>query len=457
MFFRDLHLGPFWDYLSLYNETTKKTTTTITIERMSSFTSSSSLVKGFFTKEGRRRAYSLLLGNGDDQNLEEKNNIFVGNDDDDDDDDFPFPADFGDAPGGGLEAFAEAFDASTSHLSKTFETLDSALDWTNNPLRFVFATFTVCATITWFGYAGDNVHLHRQAGSLAYCGGLTGEMTWKSGMICGTSGENNNNSGKRDKIGGIVLLLYRLMCLVLCLMYCYYENVSWFLACVGRAPNGLEEYAEYYEWSVLVLTAFFGVATVASVKGVFGHYTKEESVRYVGHSRKTNRLGHWVVMLYSTAFTLALALDAYEWGRMIFLPRCAADDEQGKLETLLDPKARECYLNERYYFAYGINLILLFGEACLGRLTFPKCYLGLPIFACCLYILVVDVMHGYFGMQWPTEAINVMRWQACFNVNAIFFGVFFVHFVLVWTLGKTKRFFAKVLFDDFDERTPLFM
>jgi hypothetical protein len=164
-----------------------------------------------------------------------------------------------------------------------------------------------------------------------------------------------------------------------------------------------------------------------------------------------------VVTLYSTAFTLALALDAYEWARMIFLPRCAADDEQGKLETLLDPKARECYLNERYYFAYGINLILLFGEACLGRLTFPKCYLGAPIFACCLYVLVVDVMHGYFGMQWPTEAINVMRWQACFNVNAIIFGVFFVHFVLVWTLGKTKRFFAKVLFDDFDERTPLFM
>ena len=169
------------------------------MDKFTSFTSS--LVKGwFFTKEGRRNDY--------------------------DDDDFPFPADFiSDAPnGGGLEAFAEAFDASTSHLSKTFETLDSALDWTNNPLRFVFATFTVCATITWFGYAGDNVHLHRQAGSLAYCGGLTGEMTWKSGMICGTSGENNttknNNSGKRDKIGGIVLLLYRLMCLMLCLMYC---------------------------------------------------------------------------------------------------------------------------------------------------------------------------------------------------------------------------------------------
>jgi len=419
----------------------------------SSFASwSSSLVKKrFFITEGRRRVYSLLLGS---DHLVGENN----------DDDFAFPNtpadDFDDNNAKGLEAltFAEAFDASTSHLSKTFETLDSALDWTNNPLRFVFATFTVCATITWFGYAGDNVHLHRQAGSLAYCGGLTGEMTWKSGMICGTNNNNNNNnSEKRDKIGGIVLLLYRLMCVVLCLMYCYYENVSWFLACVGRAPNGLEEYAEYYEWSVLVLTAFFGVATVASVKGVFGHYTKEESVRYVGHSRKTNRLGHWVVMLYSTAFTLALALDAYEWGRMIFLPRCAANDEQGKLETLLDPKARECYLNERYYFAYGINLILLFGEACLGRLTFPKCYLGLPIFACCLYILVVDVMHGYFGMQWPTEAINVMRWQACFNVNAIFFGVFFVHFVLVWTLGKTKRFFAKVLFDDFDERTPLFM
>lgn len=348
-----------------------------------------------------------------------------------------------------VEAFAEAFDASTSQLSKTLERVDSALDWTNNPLRFVFATFTVCATITWFGYAGDNMHLHRQAGSLAHCGGLTREMTWTSGMICGKNG--------KERIGGAVLLLYRLMCFVLCLMYCYYENVSWFLACLGRAPNALEAYAEYYEWTVLVLAAFFGFATVASFKGVFGYYAREDSVKFVGHSGKTNRLGHWVVTLYSTAFTLALALDAYEWARMIFLPRCAADDEQGKLETLLDPKARECYLNERYYFAYGINLILLFGEACLGRLTFPKCYLGAPIFACCLYVLVVDVMHGYFGMQWPTEAINVMRWQACFNVNAIIFGVFFVHFVLVWTLGKTKRFFAKVLFDDFDERTPLFM
>jgi hypothetical protein len=306
----------------------------------------------------------------------------------------------------------------------------------------------VCATITWFGYAGDNMHLHRQAGSLAHCGGLTREMTWKSGVICG---------GARDTVGGAVLLCYRLMCFILCVMYCYYENVAWFLAVLGRAPNELEAYAEYYEWTVLVLAAFFGFATVASFKGVFGYYTREESTRYVGHSGKTNRLGHWVVTLYSTAFTLALALDSYEWARMIFLPRCAADDDQGKLETLLDPKARECYLNERYYFAYGINLILLFGEACLGRLTFPKCYLGAPIFACCLYVLVVDVMHAYFGMQWPTEAINVMRWQACFNVNAIFFGVFFVHFILVWTLGKTKRYFAKVLFDDFDERTPLFM
>ena len=353
---------------------------------------------------------------------------------------------FGDeADGFELDSFTEAFDASTSKLSETLEHIDSALDWTNNPLRFVFATFTVCATITWFGYAGDNMHLHRQAGSLAHCGGLTREMTWTSGMICG------------KRIGGVVLLVYRLMCFVLCLMYCYYENVAWFLACLGRAPNELEAYAEYYEWTVLVLAAFFGVATVASFKGMFGYYAREDSVKFVGHSGKTNRLGHWVVTLYSTAFTLALALDAYEWTRMIFLPRCAADDEQGKLETLLDPKARECYLNERYYFAYGINLILLFGEACLGRLTFPKCYLGAPIFACCLYVLVVDVMHGYFGMQWPTEAINVMRWQACFNVNAIIFGVFFVHFVLVWTLGKTKRFFAKVLFDDFDERTPLFM
>ena len=125
---------------------------------------------------------------------------------------------FGDeADGFELDSFTEAFDASTSKLSETLEHIDSALDWTNNPLRFVFATFTVCATITWFGYAGDNMHLHRQAGSLAHCGGLTREMTWTSGMICG------------KRIGGVVLLVYRLMCFVLCLMYCYYENVAWFL------------------------------------------------------------------------------------------------------------------------------------------------------------------------------------------------------------------------------------
>ena len=93
---------------------------------------------------------------------------------------------FGDETDGfELDSFTEAFDASTSKLSETLEHIDSALDWTNNPLRFVFATFTVCATITWFGYAGDNMHLHRQAGSLAHCGGLTREMTWTSGMICG--------------------------------------------------------------------------------------------------------------------------------------------------------------------------------------------------------------------------------------------------------------------------------
>ena len=93
-----------------------------------------------------------------------------------------------------LDSFTEAFDASTSKLSETLEHIDSALDWTNNPLRFVFATFTVCATITWFGYAGDNMHLHRQAGSLAHCGGLTRddvderddlwEENWRCGVTC---------------------------------------------------------------------------------------------------------------------------------------------------------------------------------------------------------------------------------------------------------------------------------
>ena len=204
-----------------------------------------------------------------------------------------------------------------------------------------------------------------------------------------------------------------------------------------------------------MLTAFFGVATVASVKGVFGHYTKEESVRYVGHSRKTNRLGHWVVMLYSTAFTLALALDAYEWGRMIFLPRCAADDEQGKLETLLDPKARECYLNERYYFAYGINLILLFGEACLGRLTFPSKF-GPADFR----VLLVHFSRGCHARVLRNAMADVASMScdgkrvltstryslACFSCTLCWCG-----------RSKTKRFFAKVLLDDFDERTPLFM
>ena len=90
----------------------------------------------------------------------------------------------------------------------------------------------------------------------------------------------------------------------------------------GFAVGGIERMKSTRVLRVvsLVLTAFFGVATVASVKGVFGHYTKEESVRYV-ILRKTNRLGHWVVMLYSTA-TLALALGVMRVGENDFLTRC---------------------------------------------------------------------------------------------------------------------------------------
>ena len=58
------------------------------------------------------------------------------------------------------------------------DTWDMFVKWEDNPLMYLFATFTLMSMLIWIGFAGDNLQHHRSYGSLSFAGGATHKQLW---------------------------------------------------------------------------------------------------------------------------------------------------------------------------------------------------------------------------------------------------------------------------------------
>lgn len=293
------------------------------------------------------------------------------------------------------------------------EELDDFIRWEDHPLRYLFASIALVSTLTWIGFSGDNLHFHRMYGSLSFAGGCTYRQLWK----------NSWNSG------GFVLLLFRASAFCGCL---------WFTVTQIINPNiekgaRVEDFMNFHDWSFYILTLFFFMATVTSLRGMCLPDAGYD--RYIGHSGQMNQSGHWLITLYSMAFTLALACDLLVWAELLVYPQCVSETFRHKLSTLLDPTSRLCYFEWNYLFGFMGNILLLLVEATLGQLPFPKCYLSSPLFVVGAFVAAAWVLHEGGRYRWPYEQMNFFRWQSIFYINGFFGLTFFTHFFLNWFLS----------------------
>ena len=296
-------------------------------------------------------------------------------------------------------------------LSEDFE---SFVRWEDHPLKYLFATVSLMSVLTWIGFSGDNLQYHRSYGSLSFAGGCTFKQLWK----------NSWNSG------GGALLAFRLGAFCFC---------SWFSITQIITPNldsddGWGAFMNFHDWSFYALTLFFGLGTVTSLRGMFtqndGSYD-----RYIGHAGDCNSAGHWLITLYSTAFTLSLVCDLLVWLELLFYPQCVSETFRSKMSPLLDPTSRLCYFEWNYLIGFMGNILLLLLESTLGQLPFPKCYLSSPLFVGGLFVIIAYLQHEVFFQPWAYDQLNFYRWATIFTLNGFFGLVFGAHFFLNWFLS----------------------
>ena len=309
---------------------------------------------------------------------------------------------------------------------------DEFVRWEDHPLRYLFATVTLLSTLTWIGFAGDNLQFHRMYGSLSFAGGCTFRQLWKNSW---------NNSG-------FFLLVFRV---------CAFSGCLWFTVTQIINPNltggsRVSDFMNFHDWTFYLLTLFFFMATVTSLRGVCTPDSGYD--RYIGHTGEVNHSGHWLITLYSASFTLALACDVLVWVELLVYPQCVSETFRGKLSTLLDPTSRLCYFEWNYLVGFMGNILLLLVESTLGQLPFPKCYLSTPLFITGAFIAASYVMHEVAMYRWPYEQMNFFRWQSIFYVNGFFFLVFFTHFFLNWFLSMGNGDKRRETISD--EHMPLF-
>ena len=66
-----------------------------------------------------------------------------------------------------------------------------------------------------------------------------------------------------------------------------------------------------------------------------------------------NHSGHWLITLYSTAFTLSLVCDLLVWIELLIFPQCVSETFRNEISTLLDPTSRLCYFVELPDWIHG--------------------------------------------------------------------------------------------------------
>lgn len=313
------------------------------------------------------------------------------------------------------------------------DTWDMFVKWEDNPLMYLFATFTLMSMLIWIGFAGDNLQHHRSYGSLSFAGGATHKQLWE-----------NSFGG-----GGFVLMVFRVAAFCFCLWF----SLTQIIQPNVDAGNKVTDYMNFHDWSFYCLTIFFGLGAFVSVRGVFGG-DGERASRYIGHSGDCNLVGHWLITWYSAAFTLCLACDLCVWLEMLFNPQCVGNTYGFKMSTLLDPASRLCYFEWNYMVGFVGNLILLLVESTLGQLPFPKCYLSTPLFILGLFITLAYLMHEFLFYHWPYEQLNFYRWQCFWYVNGFNGLVFGTHFFLNWFLSMGRGDLTSE--DVGDEHIPLF-
>ena len=196
------------------------------------------------------------------------------------------------------------------------DTWDMFVKWEDNPLMYLFATFTLMSMLIWIGFAGDNLQHHRSYGSLSFAGGATHKQLWE-----------NSFGG-----GGFVLMAYR----VAAFCFCVWFSITQIIQPNVDAGNKVTDYMNFHDWSFYCLTIFFGLGSFVSVRGVFGG-DGDRASRYIGHSGDCNLAGHWLITFYSAAFTLCLACDLCVWLEMLFNPQCVAAEYKFKWSTLIGP------------------------------------------------------------------------------------------------------------------------
>jgi hypothetical protein len=333
------------------------------------------------------------------------------------------------------------YDAARANATAMKQLLNDAneyVDWKHDPLRYFWATFCACSCFMWFGFAGDNLQYYRMNGGLAYAGGatarsVTAESFGKSGMF---------------------LLMYRLCALCACGAYVGRFGSSPITKNEGTGTYALNmsEFLNLHDWTLYAVTTFFLLATSASVLAMCS--TPGTLDRYLGHSGRCNTLGHWVMALYTVAFTMSVVFTITVIFEAIFSPQCVPSSARGEWSTLTSPDSRLCYLEPQYMLGYIGTVVLMLFEASVGRLVFPKCYMSQPIFYCSAFFIMnhynVLCLQGDWSYGWT----NFLRKQTIFYLNAFMTLVMVVFYGLVKFLrSNANTASAKQL----EERVPLFM
>jgi hypothetical protein len=327
----------------------------------------------------------------------------------------------------------------TTKVQELLHGVDEAMDWRSDPLRFLWATACAVSTFMWFGFAGDNLQYYRMNGALAYAGGATNRSVWAESF------------GK----SGVFLLAYRACATAALAYYEAREKIApRFTVNAETEMYGLDmsKFLNLHGWTVHSVTLFFFLATLASLAGICSRTATHD--HYLGHSGRCNTLGHWVMTLYTIAFTMSVSFLVTVLCEAVFAPQCVPSSARGELATFLDPASRLCYLEPRYMIGYLGNLLLLLIEASLGRLVYPKCYMSQPIFYASMFFIIgqynVTVLHG----DWPYQWTNYWRRETVVYMNAFFCLIMFSHLMLVKFLrANSNSKSAK----NVEERVPLFM
>jgi len=338
-----------------------------------------------------------------------------------------------------MDSAASAIARNASVVYDMMEDMDEYLEWKSDPLRYFFSTFTTCAVLMWFGFAGDNLQYYRMNGGLAYAGGATNRSIWAESF------------GRT----GLILFVYRACAFAMCAYYEFSERV---LPRVTKNEEtemyGLDMsyFLNLHDWVIHSVTAFFALATLGSIWGLCSRTATAD--HYVGHNGRCNSLGHWIMSLYAVAFTASVVFLITVLFEATFAPQCVPSSARGQLLTLLDPASRLCYFEPKYMVAYLGNVVLMLGEASLGRLAFPKCYMSQPIFYLSAFFVMAFFNVFFLGGEWPFEWTNFMRKETMVYVNAFMFLTMQTHYALVKFLRSASN---EKSMKSVQERVPLFM